>query len=353
LREIRSHRYWNRAWILQEVALANSLRLICGTLFLGHYDVTLVFHSLRLRQVPWAVPRMPSRQATADSAETRLVGISDTSGNSNLMPDLERYISGYRPDILDVLFDTRSTQCSDARDALFSKISLAGNGVLIAPHPNYSVSAHQLYRQFAVNYITRTGTDALRILCHAGSSERVAWENGQPLPSWAPDWTPLDPATLTDARAKSDVAAREWRSALHRSVLRLLDAIEEESTSPPRKKAKTASGRRARAGTSAATYLQTSKPRISHDLRRLTVYGRLTRGGTGVLSNDVESYLLFVRECPEVLMLNRIRFDDEEEVYTLMPVEIIPTAALPELRLIADETAEDLSRSKDVEVTIV
>ncbi|KAF7192199.1 hypothetical protein HII31_06585 [Pseudocercospora fuligena] len=156
--EILSHKYWLRAWILQEVGLANKIRLVCGNAEYRPPD----FDALAI-----ALHKGRKNNFESYAGEKALESISTTYDRALESP-------------LKILGRTSRAQCSDPRDALYSKRELLQDPELIG-YPDYSISANELFIRFAMNNVK---TGRLDILHH------TLGKRDKRLPSWVPDWTP-------------------------------------------------------------------------------------------------------------------------------------------------------------------
>lgn len=157
-RHISEHKYWSRAWILQEIALARKLRLICGEFMLDHYNTTELIRRLIEHEV-------------AQTIKMQLMLINKLAVKIKLP-------------LLDIMTATRYARCSEPRDAIYAKMHLANDKYIIG-EPDYSKSTGSLFRQFAIACILESRS--LRILSFASG-----YDNGLDVASWVPDWTPRE-----------------------------------------------------------------------------------------------------------------------------------------------------------------
>jgi hypothetical protein len=98
--------------------------------------------------------------------------------------------------LLELVILTRHLQATDPRDKLYALIGMA-NGVRSSDWeviPNYNLSAAEVYRLFALWYITRRRNIEMFSL---GARNQITSPSLSeiPLPSWVPDLTRLDPGT--------------------------------------------------------------------------------------------------------------------------------------------------------------
>ncbi|KAK6833312.1 Heterokaryon incompatibility protein 6- OR allele [Apiospora arundinis] len=152
LAEFLSRRYFQRVWILQEVALARQATIVCGSM-----------------SVPWS--------QVSSSLISRLVEAEkDDLSASDSIPPCFRFSPslyaepGQEMKLLDL---ARPCVATDPRDKVFSLLGLILGGL----------SVTQVYARTAIYLASQFGW--LEVLYRAGASN--ASLNG--IPSWVPDWT--------------------------------------------------------------------------------------------------------------------------------------------------------------------
>lgn len=158
--------YWfERVWVVQEVAVASNLRIICGT------------KEIDGRRFAKLINRLKDR-VRGDALRARL---------RDLQPFLDYMAgdwveSGTKPELLDLLQRFRPWKATEAPDKVFALLGLAVDGrdsPLLAP--DNSLSVEVIYQRVARYMMLRYGS--LAILTHAIQSRR------QPLdPTEVPDW---------------------------------------------------------------------------------------------------------------------------------------------------------------------
>lgn len=141
--------YFSRLWVLQETLMARELELICGD------------HSVR-----WP------KRAFGGSC-------SDLNIPSWLFKDSKWYPFTGR-DLLNVMVDASSYQCSDPRDKVFAVLGLMGEKYI---SPNYRLATENTYIGIAA-YFAKCW-DTMDFLAVAGQKDRTL----KGLPSWVPDWS--------------------------------------------------------------------------------------------------------------------------------------------------------------------
>ncbi|KAK7966457.1 HET-domain-containing protein [Apiospora aurea] len=171
--EFVSRRYFSRAWIMQEVALARQATVICGSI-----------------SVPWTLVK------SGEIASLVRSGLYADSARQSIPPcfafDHSLYSTpGQELRLLD--FAARNCIATDPRDKIFSLLGVIPGGRLGTIEADYSLTASQLYAKTAHYLASQHGW--MSVLCRAGVENAFLTE----IPSWAPDWTrPLrkDPAML-------------------------------------------------------------------------------------------------------------------------------------------------------------
>jgi hypothetical protein len=157
--------WFSRLWVWQEVFLASEAVFMCGDKLLScdlFYNAMFAFC---LKPIPGSAPY---RDGHRNISALRLFSFAKRKT---------------RAGFIELVDQTKHSQCTDARDRVFALLSLAQEcqgGLLIEPH--YTKSASNIYRDVVVKYIKYTKT--LRIL----SSVELHTHHTD-MPSWVPDWS--------------------------------------------------------------------------------------------------------------------------------------------------------------------
>ncbi|WYZ34137.1 hypothetical protein EsH8_I_000413 [Colletotrichum jinshuiense] len=185
LETLLTRRYFSRAWILQEVALARRATLVCG----GH-------------SLPWAalqIPRLASRGLLINAQERpRLPNLLQMPSVLQLRTPAYRDSS----DLLGLLDVARQSHASDPRDKLFAVYGLISGAESDGIVADYAKSTREVYMHMAGWIAQRFGLPALLVRSfHVdayGNREEAArgYQTKAPVPWWTPDWIEK-PATLT------------------------------------------------------------------------------------------------------------------------------------------------------------
>ena len=162
-----SRPYWARVWIIQELAAASDIIVLCGT-----------------HKLSWEV--------FSDVAITPKAGVSEIEIEdlSRRLQSLHQFrtdkLSGTAINFLDALYRSRSALSTNPRDKLYALLGLAYDSEIFIPEPNYGLSVEQIFIDFA-KMLVRKGLP-LDFIYLRSSHRRVP----NSLPSWVVDWSELD-----------------------------------------------------------------------------------------------------------------------------------------------------------------
>jgi hypothetical protein len=157
LKNLLGRPWFNRVWVLQEVALSKAAVVLCGSMW-----------------VPW------------DCFVTQNVWeASMTTRSGVIKPAVLSYSSDSglsRRSLLDQLHETRDNLSSDPRDKVIALIGMTPPDEHWSTIVDYNRSAEEIYTETAQRIITQTSS--LRVL--SGVQHRSL--DNRSLPSWVPDW---------------------------------------------------------------------------------------------------------------------------------------------------------------------
>jgi hypothetical protein len=175
MREILSRRWFDRVWVLQEIALAKSALLIVG----GdtHEFNTRNFKTTTIvggKSIPWTF-----------STTGLLLGLY--SKWKLPPPNVLFWAPGSmpnHPDLLDVLDRSRNCSATDPRDKVFAILNLVDADYQDYVPVDYSRSVEDVYMGVAKHLIMRKRL--ISVLSHAcAKSEDM---RSMAVPSWVPEW---------------------------------------------------------------------------------------------------------------------------------------------------------------------
>ncbi|TVY83117.1 Heterokaryon incompatibility protein 6 OR allele, partial [Lachnellula suecica] len=163
--------YWSRAWIVQEIAMARKLLLVCGPHEVSWIKLVAVVQFL---SDTWAYWNLTETSSVDTPAFNRIKGLDYFQSAETRKP---RHL-------LQVLVISRRTISTDPRDALYSKLGLAYDGSTLVREPSYTLETAQVFKRLVKDYVSETSS--LDIICLA---ENLRKQSVLSLPSWTPDWT--------------------------------------------------------------------------------------------------------------------------------------------------------------------
>ena len=156
--------YWARVWILQELAAAVQIRLVCGTR-MTDWDNFMIFLSLpELRKIChyWKAVHA-------------------------VLLIRERMLEGNPQSLMQTPSDSSLSKATDLRDKIYALLGITVDGTRLVPVPNYTISLAELYQKLTVSsIISRRSLDIICLQRFDSSLEaRMAG------PTWSPDWLAL------------------------------------------------------------------------------------------------------------------------------------------------------------------
>jgi hypothetical protein len=171
-----SRPYWTRVWIIQELALAQEVTLMCGQA--NCHDVSFFHMDNLLKHVRRCKPLVPHGLETgrfdayiARAALAMRPLLGTATGGALLVPDLCTQV-----------LQTGMSRATDPRDRVYALLSLVPPDRLTIK-VDYSRTTAQVYTDFALSEIEMTGT--LLTLYELYGSRSSGMTIG--LPSWVPD----------------------------------------------------------------------------------------------------------------------------------------------------------------------
>lgn len=148
--------WFSRIWVLQEIANAREVNVMCGNLV-----------------IPWAAIETSFLRTLCTAVQ--LLGVVQEIRSSS--------DASFASKLLKLLHYTRSSSSSDERDRIYGLLPLMQTDTVpIALQPNYKIEPRQLFLDVARFVYSEMGP---RILYH------VSYFTDGRLPSWVPDWRPI------------------------------------------------------------------------------------------------------------------------------------------------------------------
>ncbi|KAF2800317.1 HET-domain-containing protein, partial [Melanomma pulvis-pyrius CBS 109.77] len=167
--------YWNRSWIIQELAMNhNSTLLLCGKLKLTRRMIRMgvVFWQEILRVSGYETHQsdhyLDSESALWLSASRvyRLIKLTSDS-----------HLEGRLDELLNLV---RRADATDKKDKIYGILGLLEATISSKIIPDYSLSEQQVYTEFMISLVSTT--KRLEKIIYGGISLEKGW------PSWVPDW---------------------------------------------------------------------------------------------------------------------------------------------------------------------
>lgn len=168
--------WWSRAWIIQEYAVAPRVIFVCGLARLGGDVFSQAMENLIDYRYNAKIPQYWQHLV-------RHVALTPISHLLSTRHQYQGSSPEAKPAPIEILYRSRGAKASDPRDKVYSLFRLIAEDPRL--QPDYSRSAHDLYKDVVRAMIDHSGT--LEILCHHNVGN-----TGLPdMPSWCPDWTTM------------------------------------------------------------------------------------------------------------------------------------------------------------------
>lgn len=181
--------YFRRAWIIQEVVAAPSVKFVCGNWLIDWKDF-------------YAALEVLDREVDIAEYEE---GISDIKASwepfVKLAVQREWEARQHRWSLLMLLEHFRYVESTLSRDRLFALVGLASDGNEAKFEPDYDSSFQDIVLRFAKAFVHQGR--GIQLLYRAGISCSES-ERDSRFPSWVPDWTTKRPIGLHDS-SETDV----------------------------------------------------------------------------------------------------------------------------------------------------
>lgn len=163
--------WFERTWIIQEVALARTALLYCGNRHIGWDDVARLTNWILIHNECCVVSLPPLACFTLEK-------FSDRTKKIHM---IRSYLAAHGPTLdLTLLSDMfRDQNCTDDHDRLYGFLGLIERNII---QPDYQISVPEMYRQTTLALVAHTGS--LDVLLKAGRLRKY-----HELPFWVPDWS--------------------------------------------------------------------------------------------------------------------------------------------------------------------
>ena len=201
--EILHRPWWNRLWVLQEVSLARSAVLLCGSKSVAFDNVERVIDGLA-RQYPGKPDDEHEFCANFITSAFPQFVMRDFIKRTKIKYDYTFGNAEPGQKAMQILNNTRNLRATDPRDKIYGILGFFGDPQSdpenIFPAPDYSKTVADLYGDVTRAIIIKTKTLDVLSTCY-GFMRTIP-----DLPSWAPSWnhTPLAYFSVTAFNAAND-----------------------------------------------------------------------------------------------------------------------------------------------------
>jgi hypothetical protein len=160
--------YWRRVWVIQEVAVAAKVKVLCGSYEISWDDVAAVL--ARWKKNPEIVP-------IDKRAYLKAMHLAEFRDRFQIKREL---IS-----LLDAMRWSYQTEATDPRDKIFALLGLCHDAATYVPVPNYKQTFEEIIADMSKTMMSFDRS--LDLMCFKGTSPREESK----LPSWTPNWVNL------------------------------------------------------------------------------------------------------------------------------------------------------------------
>jgi hypothetical protein len=178
LSKLLNQPYWTRVWIIQEIANAKKLRVMCGDREISWDDLAFMVLSFSDEQTdPFLdIPELLYMNGKSDLSSLIQIGL--------IVISREQVQSKADSSIRDVLPLTISFNATDPRDHFFAIQGIVEGAIDQHLLPDYSQKTEEIFIKVACHFVAQD--DPLWIFAYAGVGSN---RNYTQLPSWVPDWS--------------------------------------------------------------------------------------------------------------------------------------------------------------------
>jgi hypothetical protein len=208
--------WWQRVWVIQEIALAQEATLYCGR-HSANWDafdefLQMVSKATSEKESFHAKPMMTENWL--DKIHNRLSGLLPGVMMSNIRQwrNQVQEDSSPEPELMEILNLCRGTMCSDPRDRVYGVLDIfpgtKSNHPLVLP--DYTISVTKLYSTVTVEKLLRDRTlDTLFMI----APNRLEFLENQStgsicrdyfLPSWTPDWGVPGHPSIQEVKSRAE-----------------------------------------------------------------------------------------------------------------------------------------------------
>lgn len=165
--------WFQRVWVIQEVALSRDVRLLCGRKCVSMDDLNLSALCLLDNDLErFLNPGRLTEDLENESGCMRIRQIWDLTTSQHQFPD--------QSTLLSTLIQTRGARATDPRDKVFGIMGLTATPI----HPDYSLSVSNVYTIAARRILASDCSRLEDLLC--GVDHEIPQNDS---PTWVPDWS--------------------------------------------------------------------------------------------------------------------------------------------------------------------
>ncbi|KAK1813929.1 hypothetical protein LTR12_011677 [Friedmanniomyces endolithicus] len=183
LRNLLKSRYWQRAWIIQEIAVASRVNVVLANHKIPWSNLSILGSTLMsvLAMTDHnSIARLSSDMDTDDELADGVAWLFSL--------DIIRTQKG--TSLLNILNISAGSKQREDIDVLYSKLGLAFDTSQLIQRPDYSKTCREVFVELAINYIREK--KSLKVICSA-NLQSLKYEKDLDitslgLPSWIPDW---------------------------------------------------------------------------------------------------------------------------------------------------------------------
>ena len=202
LRNCLKHSWFERGWVIQEVAVAEKVHILFNGTCLDWNAIVKASEEvgsdfrkqLQFRHL-WFKNRQHARQQL-DSNESDTAGLLGKPKHCHEIKAVQTIRAATQPNptlpLASLLWLTRSFKCSDPRDRIFALYGIAADTGAFPYRPNYTDSVEDVYLEVASIFLQTQGWFFALVMAGRGfQSERAqpASPVKSNLPSWVPDFS--------------------------------------------------------------------------------------------------------------------------------------------------------------------
>ncbi|KAJ4377423.1 hypothetical protein N0V83_000248 [Neocucurbitaria cava] len=173
--DLFAREYWQRAWIIQEIAASGDILICCGQESISWSELETAFwgkkqiHNIFFNQVETDLTKHPR----------------NTQEVFDFWAWKKAMASAQSQPLLKALIDSRRSKATDPRDHVYALLGISSDSSSLIPVPNYKHSIEEVYTNLATAMIRANGN--LDIICLHGREGSGRYKT----PSWVPDWSAL------------------------------------------------------------------------------------------------------------------------------------------------------------------